>query len=105
MLFFEHKAAYEILARLEFRRVLFRSGPTARSRRSGKRYRSARAGCRGPCRCGPGRGGRGRCRRPGGTRAADRKSVVLGKSVDIGGRRMISKTQEINLYSYRTTYT
>ena len=45
------------------------AAPRARWRRSGRRSRSARAGCRGPCRCAPGPGGRGRCRRPGGPRA------------------------------------
>src|SRR5258706_15903017 len=80
--FFKQKTAYEIGQGLEFRRVLFRSGPTT---------------------CGPGELGRPNAAGPHVVGAGsppilsreeagkDRKRVVEGKRVELGGRRIIKK--------------
>src|SRR3712207_9314710 len=79
--FCKQKTAYEILASLEFRRVLFRSrdphvevahrGVAVGREHEGERVerRARRWSCRG--------------------RGGNRKSVAEGKSVDLGGRRII----------------
>src|ERR1035437_8684235 len=73
--FFKQKTAYDILASLEFRRVLFRSawrGLTLGWRDHGlRRARTGRSG------------------------VPDRKSVVWGKSVDLGSRRIIKKKKKL----------
>src|SRR3970282_2574101 len=74
-IFFKQKTAYDIVMCLEFRRVLFRSAGAASSRWSTARPSSARS-----------RSG------PSSSRRSERKSVVEGKSVDLGGRRILTKT-------------
>ena len=41
---------------------------------------------------------------PGGSYTKDRKSVVQGKSVDLGGRRIIKKKNRTRTYPSHTTY-
>src|SRR3712207_9594744 len=100
---FKQKPAYELLAWLEFRRVLFRTVPPA--------ARHARtASSAGPCalrfsanpatvRSASHSYASARARRTPPTyrrtsSLRDRKSVVSGKSVDLGGRRIIKKKKE-----------
>src|ERR1035438_10909609 len=78
LFFFKQKTAYEMPKCLEFRLVLFRSqaGDWAR-------WSSGRAGTRGFSGC---------------WSWPDRKSVVEGKSGDLGGRRIIKKKRSRVIY-------
>src|SRR3712207_9403285 len=102
MFFFKQKTAYEILACLEFRRVLFRStgrGPLPDAdpaHRAAGRDRPPRRGrAAQPLQAAPARPGADRQRISRRAVPPGRKSDVKGKSVDLGGRRILKKKSNI----------